>query len=70
MNKIINLTPEKNATRSVGEYVSRVLGDSTSTSYMSYYAESYNVLSESDWSNFDSVVNILDAVQLINIILD
>ena len=57
MYKIINLTPEKNATRSVGESVSRVLGDSTSTSYMSYYAESYNVLSGSDWSNFDSVVN-------------
>ena len=57
MYKIINLTPEKNATRSVGEYVSRVLGDSTSTSYMSYYAESYIALSGSDWSNFDSVVN-------------
>ena len=54
MHKIINLTPEKNATRSVGEYVSRVLDDSTSTSY---YVESYNVLSESDWLNFDNVVN-------------
>ena len=54
MHKIINLTPEKNATRSVGEYVSRVLDDSTSTSY---YVESYNVLSESDWLNFNNVVN-------------
>ena len=54
MHKIINLTPEKNATRSVGEYVSRVLDDSTSTSY---YVESYNVLSESDWLNFDNIVN-------------
>ena len=54
MYKIINLTPEKNASRSVGDYVSHVLGDSTSTSY---YAESYNVLSESDWLNFDKLVD-------------
>jgi hypothetical protein len=54
MYKIINLTPEKNATRSVGEYVSHVLGGSTNTSY---YVKSYNVLSESDWLNFDNIVN-------------
>jgi len=54
MHKIINLTPEKNATRSVGEYVSHVLGDNASTSY---YDESYNILSESDWLNFDNIVN-------------
>ena len=54
MYKIINLTPEKNATRSVGDYVSHVLGDSTSTSY---YAKSYNVLSESDWLNFDKLID-------------
>ena len=48
---IINLTPEKNATRSVGVYVDDHLADGIE------HIRSYGDLTSTDWVNFDKLVN-------------
>ena len=51
MHKIINLTPEKNASRSVGVYVDDHLADGIA------YIKTYGDLTSTDWLNFDKLVN-------------
>jgi len=51
MHKIINLTPEKNATRSVGVYVDDLFPDGTE------HIRTYGDLTSTDWLNFDNIVN-------------
>ena len=51
MHKIINLTPEKNASRSIGEYINEILNTNVN------YIDSYGLLTETEWLDFDNLVN-------------
>ena len=51
MYKIINLTPEKNASRSIGDYINEILNTNVN------YIDSYGLLTETEWLDFDNVVN-------------
>jgi hypothetical protein len=51
MYKIINLTPEKNASRSIGDYINEILNTNVNC------IDSYGLLTETEWLDFDNVVN-------------
>ena len=51
MHKIINLTPEKNASRSIGDYINEILNTNVN------YIDSYGLLTETEWLDFDNLVN-------------
>ena len=53
MKKVINLTPEKNATRTVGEYFTKILTDISTDNFR----QSYHNVTKEEWLDFDRIVD-------------